>query len=152
MKRESDKEIALEEIKLTVDGQEVKAKQGMMVLEAALAADIYIPTLCYYPDLEPYGGCRLGVVEIECILRHQPSTRCAVRLLSCLSPTIPVIASPVLRTSGVSYKRSLPTLVSPVFLIPRPPGLTRLIPVIPFSTLTETGVFSAPGVPAPAMR
>jgi len=37
----------------------------MTVLEAALAAGIYIPTLCYDPDLEPYGGCRLCVVEIE---------------------------------------------------------------------------------------
>jgi formate dehydrogenase alpha subunit len=61
----SDKEIALDEIRLTIDGQEVETRQGMTVLEAALAADIYIPTLCYYPDLEPYGGCRLCVVEIE---------------------------------------------------------------------------------------
>ncbi len=37
----------------------------MTVLEAALAAGIYIPTLCYYPDLKPYGGCRICVVEIE---------------------------------------------------------------------------------------
>jgi len=37
----------------------------MTVLEAALGAGIYIPTLCYDPDLEPYGGCRLCVVEIE---------------------------------------------------------------------------------------
>jgi predicted molibdopterin-dependent oxidoreductase YjgC len=50
---------------LTINGQEVKATQGMTVLEAALAADIYIPTLCYHPDLEPYGGCRMCVVEIE---------------------------------------------------------------------------------------
>ena len=35
------------------------------MLEAAQAADIYIPTLCHYPDLEPYGGCRLCLVEIE---------------------------------------------------------------------------------------
>jgi formate dehydrogenase alpha subunit len=53
------------EIWLTINGQGVKAQQGMTVLEAALAAGIYIPTLCYDPDLEPYGGCRLCVVEIE---------------------------------------------------------------------------------------
>jgi len=34
-------------------------------LEAALGAGIYIPTLCHDPDLKPYGGCRLCVVEIE---------------------------------------------------------------------------------------
>jgi formate dehydrogenase alpha subunit len=53
------------EIKLTIDGQEVKAKAGMTVLEAAQEAGIYIPTLCADPDLKPYGGCRLCIVEIE---------------------------------------------------------------------------------------
>ncbi|MBA7484549.1 putative formate dehydrogenase [subsurface metagenome] len=53
------------EIRLTIDGQEVKAKPGMTVLEAAQSADIYIPTLCADPDLKPYGGCRLCIVEIE---------------------------------------------------------------------------------------
>ena len=53
------------EISLTIDGQEVKARPGMTVLEAAQSADIYIPTLCADPDLKPYGGCRLCIVEIE---------------------------------------------------------------------------------------
>jgi predicted molibdopterin-dependent oxidoreductase YjgC len=52
-------------ITLTIDGKKVEAKNGMTVLEAALTAGIYIPTLCYDPDLTPYGGCRLCVVEIE---------------------------------------------------------------------------------------
>jgi len=55
----------VDEIRLTINGQEITAKKGMTVLEAAQLADIYIPTLCYDPDLEPYGGCRLCVVEIE---------------------------------------------------------------------------------------
>jgi len=52
-------------ITLTIDGQEVKAEPGMTVLEAAQRAGIYIPTLCYHPDLAPYGACRLCIVEIE---------------------------------------------------------------------------------------
>ncbi len=55
----------MEEITLTINGQVVDAFKGMTVLEAAQAAGIYIPTLCHHPDLEPYGGCRLCVVEIE---------------------------------------------------------------------------------------
>lgn len=55
----------LASIKLTINGVEVVAKKGATVLEAALNAGIYIPTLCYDPDLKPYGGCRLCVVEIE---------------------------------------------------------------------------------------
>ncbi|GAH61716.1 unnamed protein product, partial [marine sediment metagenome] len=55
----------MDAIRLTIDGQEVGARQGMTVLEAAQSAGIYIPTLCADPDLEPYGACRLCVVEIE---------------------------------------------------------------------------------------
>lgn len=55
----------MEKIKLTIDGQRVEANPGMTVLEAAQQAGIYIPTLCADPDLEPYGSCRLCVVEIE---------------------------------------------------------------------------------------
>jgi formate dehydrogenase alpha subunit len=54
-----------DKINLTINGQLVTADKGMTVLEAAQAAQIYIPTLCADPDLEPYGGCRLCVVEIE---------------------------------------------------------------------------------------
>ncbi|MFQ6122719.1 MAG: formate dehydrogenase subunit alpha, partial [Dehalococcoidales bacterium] len=60
-------------ITLTINGQEVKAKKGMTVLEVAKAAGIYIPTLCHHPDLEPYGGCRLCVVEIEKVRGLQPA-------------------------------------------------------------------------------
>jgi formate dehydrogenase alpha subunit len=55
----------MDKIRLTINGQEVEARQGMTVLKAAQEAGIYIPTLCYDPDLEPYGGCRLCVVEVE---------------------------------------------------------------------------------------
>jgi formate dehydrogenase alpha subunit len=55
----------MDNITLTINGKEVKASSGMTVLQAALAADIYIPTLCYYADLAPHGGCRMCVVEIE---------------------------------------------------------------------------------------
>jgi bidirectional [NiFe] hydrogenase diaphorase subunit len=53
------------DLKLTIDGQEVVARPGMTVLEAAQSAYIHIPTLCHHKDLEPYGGCRLCSVEIR---------------------------------------------------------------------------------------
>lgn len=52
-------------MKITIDGKEIEAKKGQSVLEAALAADIFIPHLCSHPDLEAKGGCRLCSVEIE---------------------------------------------------------------------------------------
>jgi NADH dehydrogenase/NADH:ubiquinone oxidoreductase subunit G len=55
----------MSEITLQIDGKEVKAKEGMTVLEAAQGAGIFIPTLCHHEKLEPYGACRLCTVEVE---------------------------------------------------------------------------------------
>jgi NADH dehydrogenase/NADH:ubiquinone oxidoreductase subunit G len=55
----------MSEILLKIDGKEVQAKQGMTVLEAAQKAGISIPTLCHHEKLEPFGACRLCMVEIE---------------------------------------------------------------------------------------
>jgi NADH dehydrogenase/NADH:ubiquinone oxidoreductase subunit G len=55
----------MSEILLQIDGREVKATEGMTVLEAAQNAGIVIPTLCHHEKLEPYGGCRICTVEVE---------------------------------------------------------------------------------------
>ncbi len=55
----------MSEINLQIDGREVTASKGMTVLEAARKEGITIPTLCHHEKLEPYGGCRLCMVEIE---------------------------------------------------------------------------------------
>lgn len=55
----------MSEILLQIDGREIKAKEGMTVLEAAQSAGISIPTLCHHEKLEPYGGCRICTVEAE---------------------------------------------------------------------------------------
>lgn len=55
----------MSEILLQIDGKEVKAREGMTVLEAARQVGIEIPTLCHHEKLEPYGACRLCVVEID---------------------------------------------------------------------------------------
>ena len=50
-------------VNLTIDGKQIQAPAGSSVLEAARSAGIYIPTLCYHPDLRPEGACRLCMVE-----------------------------------------------------------------------------------------
>jgi len=55
----------MSKITLTIDDLEIKARRDMTILEAALENDIYIPHLCYHPDLKPAGVCRVCVVEIE---------------------------------------------------------------------------------------
>ena len=53
-----------EEVTLEIDGRDVKAKEGMTILEAARREGIDIPTLCYHPALSPFGACRLCSVKI----------------------------------------------------------------------------------------
>jgi NADH dehydrogenase/NADH:ubiquinone oxidoreductase subunit G len=55
----------MSEILLQIDEKKVKAAEGMTVLEAAQSADIFIPTLCHHEKLEPYGACRICMVEAE---------------------------------------------------------------------------------------
>jgi bidirectional [NiFe] hydrogenase diaphorase subunit len=55
----------MSEILLEIDGKEVKAREGMTILAAAQSAGISIPTLCHHEKLEPFGACRICIVEIE---------------------------------------------------------------------------------------
>ncbi len=50
---------------LRIDGRAVTAAAGQTVLQAARSAGVRIPTLCDHPALEPWGGCRLCLVEIS---------------------------------------------------------------------------------------
>ncbi|MDD4859332.1 MAG: FAD-dependent oxidoreductase [Dehalococcoidales bacterium] len=52
-------------IKLKIDDVDVEVARGTTVLKAAQKAGVYIPTACFHPDLTPFGGCRLCIVEIE---------------------------------------------------------------------------------------
>jgi len=52
-------------IKLKIDNIEVTVPEGTMILEAARANGIVIPTLCDIEGLSSYGGCRLCMVEIH---------------------------------------------------------------------------------------
>ena len=52
-------------VTLTLNGREVKAREGQSVLEAARNAGIFVPTLCYHPKLKPNGSCGLCLVGFE---------------------------------------------------------------------------------------
>ncbi len=80
----------MDRIRVKINGQEIEVTAGTTILEAAKSANIYIPTLCYHPDLppaksgagadavfngarrienampgEPGKGCGLCVVEVD---------------------------------------------------------------------------------------
>ncbi|MDP9189440.1 MAG: NADH-quinone oxidoreductase subunit NuoG, partial [Actinomycetota bacterium] len=61
-------------ITLVVDGVEVNAPEGEMLVDAAKGGDVEIPYFCYEPKLgAPVGACRMCLVEIEGIPKLQTS-------------------------------------------------------------------------------
>ena len=52
-------------IQVTINGVAYSVPAGSTVLEAAKAANIDIPTLCYLKDINEIGACRLCLVEIS---------------------------------------------------------------------------------------
>ncbi len=54
-----------DQITLTVDGKEIKADPGQTILEAAGKNGVYIPRLCAFKDLSPYGSCRVCTVFVN---------------------------------------------------------------------------------------
>jgi predicted molibdopterin-dependent oxidoreductase YjgC len=52
-------------IHLTINDQPIEVAEGRTLLEACRAHGIRVPTLCYHPALEPYGACRLCMVEVS---------------------------------------------------------------------------------------
>ena len=67
----------MSEVTFMIDNKQVKASEGMTVLDAARRAGIKIPTLCYHEKLKPYTACRLCMVEIERRGRVGMDTACS---------------------------------------------------------------------------
>ena len=55
----------METVKVIINGKEYAVPAGSTVLEAARAANIDIPTLCYLKDINEIGACRLCLVEVS---------------------------------------------------------------------------------------
>ena len=51
-------------VNLTIDGKQIRAEEGNVILETARENGIDIPALCHHEAVRPYGACRLCLVEI----------------------------------------------------------------------------------------
>jgi NADH-quinone oxidoreductase subunit G len=72
--------MSAEQITLVVDGLEVNANEGEMLVDAAKGGDVEIPVFCYEPKLgDPVGACRMCLVEIEGIPKLQTACSTPVR-------------------------------------------------------------------------
>ena len=78
----SDNQITLE-----IDGTQITVPEGTSIMHAAMVGGVTVPKLCATDSLDPYGSCRLCLVEIEgrrgfpascttpCLLYTSPSPR-----------------------------------------------------------------------------
>jgi NADH-quinone oxidoreductase subunit G len=67
-------------ITFSIDGLEVRAPEGAMLVDAAKYGDVEIPVFCYEPKLgQPVGACRMCLVEIEGIPKLQTGCSTQVR-------------------------------------------------------------------------
>src|SRR6187431_3524696 len=65
-------------VEFTLDGRAVTAPEGELLVHAAARHGTFIPTLCHDEKLDPYGGCRMCVVDVEGAPRPLPA--CATRV------------------------------------------------------------------------
>ncbi len=62
----------------TLDGKTIPFADGQTIIQAAQAAGVFIPHLCYHPEFKPHGSCKLCTVKVNgrhtasCTLRAMP--------------------------------------------------------------------------------
>lgn len=66
-------------IMLSINGRQVELEEGASLLDAAKAAQVHIPTLCYYPGLPAPAVCRMCLVEVEGEDRPRPACKTPAR-------------------------------------------------------------------------
>src|ERR1700726_5226223 len=59
------RKVSAQLVTLEIDGVQVSVPAGTSVMRAAAESDINVPKLCATDSLEPFGSCRLCLVEIE---------------------------------------------------------------------------------------
>ena len=64
---------------VTINGKKCRAEEGETILSVAIREKIEIPHLCYEASLDPYGACRLCMVEVVRKGRGEMITACTLR-------------------------------------------------------------------------
>ena len=83
-------------VSITINGREVTARKGEMVIAAADRSGDFIPRFCYHPRMGPVGMCRQCMVEVE-------GPRGPMMVVSCMTP---VAEGQVVRTETEQVKRA----------------------------------------------
>ena len=66
-------------VKFKLNGKEVEADEGRLIIDAARDVGVEIPHYCYHPALGNPGNCRMCIVEVAGAPKPQVSCRTGVR-------------------------------------------------------------------------
>ena len=86
---------------ITIDDREIPFQPGQTIMEAAREAGLYIEHLCYNPDYQPHGSCKLCTVKVDGIMQ----TAC----------TMPAIAGQQVESASDEMKSRRESLVEMIF-------------------------------------
>ena len=95
---------ATETVPLTIDGIEVQAPKGALLIRVAEELGIAIPRFCDHPLLEPAGACRQCLVEVSTPNRDGQLTKMPKPQASCTMTVSPGMVVETQRTSAVADK------------------------------------------------
>lgn len=68
------------DFEITIDGQTTGVKKGETIIEVAYRLGIEVPVFCWHPKIDPIGGCRMCLVEVE---------RMPKLVVACATPAAP---------------------------------------------------------------
>lgn len=63
-------------VRITVDGNEVKTREGLTLLDVFREIGVEVPTLCHHEAVSPYAACRLCLVEVTMEKRNMLAASC----------------------------------------------------------------------------
>ena len=66
-------------VTVTINGKKYPCDEGEIILGVAVRNQIAIPHLCYEPSLDPYGACRLCMVETVKHGKREMTTSCTLK-------------------------------------------------------------------------
>ena len=96
LESEQSEQVDPNAVTINLNGQNVPARKGDMVIAAAAENGEYIPHFCYHPRMDPVGMCRQCMVEVE-------GPRGPMMVVSCMTP---VADGQVVRTATDGVKRA----------------------------------------------
>ena len=128
-------------VEFTLDGRTVSAPEGELLVHAAARHGVAIPTLCHDDKLDPYGGCRMCVVDVEGSPRPLPA--CATRV------TAGMVVST--NSSVPQFRKTLTEMLLAEHLNPNPGGRPNEL-ARHGERVRRRGAVRAPGREARALR